>query len=79
MQLGWRSRNWHTHTHIVSLVIHRVDGALGNRKGSDAILAHVGVARPPIKLKGYEHREDVVGGGGAGNDTPTHPHTQCRS
>ena len=57
----------------MSLVIHRVDGAL--EKGLDAILAHVGVAHPPIKLMPYEHREDAVGSGGAGNDTPTHPHT----
>ena len=57
----------------MSVVIHRVDGAL--EKGSDAILEHVGVARPLIKLMGYEHREDAVGSGGAGNDTPTHPHT----
>ena len=33
--------------------------------GSDAILTHINVARPLIKLVGYDHREDAVDGGGS--------------
>ena len=33
---------------------------------------------PLIKLMGYEHREDAVEGGGAGNVKHTHTHTVSR-
>ena len=41
-------------------------------QGLGAILTNVGVAHTLIKLMGYEHREDAVLGGGAGNDKHTH-------
>ena len=73
--------NTHTHTHTVSPV---TQGGLSLRQGLDAILTHVGV--PPLtKLLGYEHREDALGGGGAGNGkhtqthTNTHTHTQTHT
>ena len=44
-------------------------------QGWDAILTHVGVAPLLIKLMGYEHREDEVEVGGAGNDKHTHTPT----
>ena len=45
-------------------------------QGSDAILTHVSVAAPLIKLMCNEHREYVVGGGGSRQyQTHTHTHT----
>ena len=45
-------------------------------KGSDAILTHVGLSPPLIKLMVSEHREDEVGVGGAGiSNTYTHAYT----
>ena len=38
-----------THTHTVTLVVHRVGGV------SDAILTNGGVAKPLIRLGGYEY------------------------
>ena len=64
--------NTHTHTHSVPRDTQ--DGCILGQS-SDAILTHVSVARPLIKLMGYEHREDAVGVGGAGNDKHTHTHT----
>ena len=42
-------------------------------------MTHVGVP-PLIKLKGIEHREDTVGGGGRVHAVAnTHTNTQCNS
>ena len=66
------SKNTHTHTHSVARDTQ--DGwSLGQR--SDTILTHVGLAPPQIKLMGYEHREDALGGGEAGKGKHTHTHT----
>ena len=45
-----------THTHSVPS---DTPGGCSLEQGSNAILAHVGIARPLIKLMGYEHREDA--------------------
>ena len=37
-------------------------------------MTHVDVAPPLIKLMGYEHLEDAVGGGESGNGKHTHTH-----
>ena len=68
------------HTHKHSVPRDAKEGlSLGN--GSDAHLTHISVTNPLIKLMGYEHREDALVGGGAGNgkhtQTHTHAHTQC--
>ena len=42
-------------------------------QGLDAIMKNVGVAHNLIKLIGYEHREDEVGGGGS-RQWKTHTH-----
>ena len=47
-------------------------------QGSDAILTHVSVAPPLIKLMGYEHREDAVGGEGS-RQWQTHTNTHTRT
>ena len=39
------------------------------------MLIHVSVALQLIKLMGYEHREDAMGGWGACNGKHTHIHT----
>ena len=62
----------HTYTHTVS---HDTQGGWSPTKGSDAILTHVSFALPLIKLMGYEHREDEVGVGGAGNGKHIHTHS----
>ena len=63
----------YTHTHTQSVPRDTQDGwSLG--EGSDVILTHVGVAPPIIKLMGYEHRGDAVGGGGSGQ-WQTHTHS----
>ena len=64
-----------THTHSVPS---DTPGGFSFEQGSDAILAHVGVARPLIKLMGYEHREDAVGVGELAM-THTHTHTHIHS
>ena len=77
--------NTHTHalTHTNSVPLDTQEGwSFGN--GSDAILTHVGVAHPLIKLMVYEHREDAVVGGGSRQwpthtHKDTHTHTQCPS
>ena len=71
----------HTHPRIHS-VPRNTQGGSSLGKGSDAILTHVSVARPIIKLMRYEHREDAVGVRGAGIEkhtkhTHTHTQTQC--
>ena len=73
----------HTHARIHS-VPRNTQGGSSLGKGLDAILTHVSVSRPIIKLMRYEHREDAVGVWGAGNEkhtkhTHTHAHTQCPS
>ena len=79
---GSRQCQTHTHTHKHT---HRVpndtQGGWSLGQGSDAILAHVGVAPPLIKIVGYEHREYALGGGGAGNGkhTQTHTHTHTHT
>ena len=65
----------HTHTHSVTRDI--LDGwSLG--RGSDTVLTYVGEASPLIKLMGYEHREDAVGGAGKGKHIHTHTHSVPR-
>ena len=54
----------HTHTHTHS-VTSDTQGGYSLGQGSDAILTIVSVARPLIKVMGYEHREYAVGGGGS--------------
>ena len=66
--------NTHTHSHIHSVTRDTQDG-WSRGQGSDAILTHASVARPLIKLMGYEQREDVLGVGGAGKGKHTHIHT----
>ena len=69
-------KHTHTHTHTHSVTRDTQDGwRLG--QGSDAILTHVSVALPLIKLMGYEHREAQWGAGSAGTVKHTHTHTQC--
>ena len=65
-----------THTHSVP---RDTQGGWSLGQGSDRILTHESVARPPIKSMVYEHREYVVGGGEAGNIKHTHTHTRCHS
>ena len=66
----------HTHTHTHRVTRDTQDGwSLG--QGSNAILTHVSVALPLIKLMVYEHREVAVGGLGAGNGKHTQTHTKC--
>ena len=73
---GAGKANIHTHTH--SFPGHTGDGwSLG--QGSDTILTYVGVAPPQIKLMGYQHRENAVGGGGAGNSKHTQAYTHTVS
>ena len=67
---------WQTHTHTHSVTSETQEGwILG--QGSDAVLTHVSVAHPLIKLMGYEHQEHAVGVGGEGKGKHTHTHTQC--
>ena len=50
--------NTHTHTHTHSVPSDTQDGwILG--QWSEAIMTHVGMAPPIIKLMGYEHRQDA--------------------
>ena len=55
---GSRQSQTHTHTHSVP---HDTQGGWSLGQGSDAILTHVGMALPLIKLMGYEHRAVAVG------------------
>ena len=67
--------NTHTHTHSV---LRDTQGGLSLGQGSDTILTHAGWP-PLIKLFGYEHREDAVGGAGNVKHTHTHTHTHTVS
>ena len=70
------SRQWQTHTHTHSVPRYTQDG-WSLRQRSDAILTHERVARPLIKLLGYEQCEYTVGvRGQAMSNTLTHKHTQ---
>ena len=64
----------HTHTHTHS-VTRDTQGGWRLGQGSDAILTHVSVALPQIKLMGYEHREVQWGVESAGTVKHTHKHT----
>ena len=64
----------HIHTHIHS-VPRDTQGGWSLVQGSDAILTHECLPPPLIKLMGYEHRKDALGGGGASNGKHTHMHT----
>ena len=70
----------HTHTHTHS-VPRDTQGGWSLEQGSETILINVGVAPPQFKFLGYEHREDTLGGEGAGNGkhTQTHPYTHTVS
>ena len=64
-----------THTHKRTHSVPRdTQGGWNLRQGSDAILTHVSVAAPLIKLMGNDHQLDTVGSGGT-RQVPTH--TQC--
>ena len=60
-----------THTHCVP---RDTQGECSLVQGWDTILTHVGVAQPLIKLLGYEHSEDALGGEGR-RPWQTHTHT----
>ena len=80
MELGVVGEDNGEHTHAYTHSFLRdTQGGESLGQGSDAILTHIRVAPPLIKLMGSEHRKDAVEGGGAGNgkDTLTHTHTQC--
>ena len=70
--MQWKTHT-HTHTHSVTCDTQEV-WILG--QGSDAVLTHVSMAHPLIKLMGYEHREHAVGGEGCRQGQPyAHTHT----
>ena len=73
---GSRQCQTHTHTHNVP---RDTQGGWSLGQGSDTILTNVGMAPPLIKSVGYEHREDAVGGVGAGNVKHKHTHTHTHS
>ena len=69
-----------THTHKrTHSVLCDTQGGWNLGQGSDAILTHVSVALPLIKLMGFELGEAQWGAGSAGTvkHTHTHTHTQC--
>ena len=73
------SKQWHTHMHT-HIVPRDTTGGWSLGQGSDAILTHVGVVGPLMKLMGYEHREDAVGVGEQAMEIAhTHAPTQCPS
>ena len=70
--MQWQTQT-HTHTHSVTCDTQE-EWIL--EQGSDAVLRHVSMAHPLIKLMGYEHREHAVGGGGCRQgQTYIHIHT----
>ena len=63
-------------THAITHTFPRdTQGGWSLEQGSDAILTHASVAHPLIKLMGYDHREDAMGGGGS-KQCQIHTHTQ---
>ena len=63
------------HTHIYTHSVPRdAQSVWSLGEGTDAILTQVRVACPLIKILGYEHREDTVGGARNGKHNT---HTQC--
>ena len=74
---GWGSRQWQTLIHSRTHT-HRLNRDTQDRwspgQGLDGILTHGVVALPLIKLIGYEHREDAVGGWWS-TQWQTHTHT----
>ena len=80
MQWGWGEHakaktHTHTHTHTHS-VTRDTQGGWSLRQGSDSILTHEGVPPTLIRLVGYEHQEDAVGGGRSMQwQTQIHTHT----
>ena len=68
--------NTNTRTHAHS-VLRDAQGGLSLGQGSDTILTHAGWPSL-IKLIGYEHREDAVGGAGNVKHTHTHTHSVHR-
>ena len=78
-EVGGAGNCKHTHTHTHSVPCDTQDD-WSLWQGSTAILTQVSVALPLIKLLGYEHREDEVGGGGSKQwQTHTHAHTHTVS
>ena len=75
---GGGSRQWqttthtHTHTNTVSFVIHRVVKPRSMIRSNHDTCKN---GLPLIKLMGYEHREDAVGGGES-KQCQIHTHTQ---
>ena len=61
----------HTHTHTHS-VPRDTQGGWSHVQGSDAILSHVCLAPPLIKLMGYERPQVAVGLGGERHGKHTH-------
>ena len=75
--VGGAGNGKHTHTHSVRRY---TQGGWSLGQGSDSILAHEGVPPTLIRLVGYEHQEDAVGGGGSMHcQTHTHTHTHTVS
>ena len=72
-----RQTHTHTHTHTHS-VTRDTQGGWSLGQGSDSTLTHEGVPPTPIRLVGYEHQEDAVGGGGSMH-CQTHTHTQTHT
>ena len=71
---GGGSMQCQTHTHKrTHSVLRDTQGGWNLGQGSDAILTHVSVAAPLIKLMGNDHRLDTVESGGPGKGQ----HTQC--
>ena len=74
MRGGGEQTMSNTHTHTVSFVIHRVVEPRSMIRSNHDTCRH---GLPLIKLMGYEHREDAVGGGGSKQcQIHTHTHTQ---
>ena len=65
-------KHTHTHTHTHTHCPRDTQGRWSLGHGSDAILTHVIVAAPLIKLMGKNHRLDTVGSGGTKQGQHTH-------
>ena len=75
--MGGGGNGKHTHAQTYSFP-RDTQGRWSLGQCSEAILTHVGTAPLLIKLMGYEHREDAVGGGGT-EQLQTLTHTKCPS
>ena len=64
VEVGGAGNGKHTHT-LTHSVPRDTQGGWSLVQGWDAILTHVSVAPPPIKLMGYEHQGGRSGGWGS--------------